>query len=175
MENPCTSDTVIQYRHPRLEDGAAIWKLVEESSVLDSNSTYLYLLLCHHFSDTCFVAEFNGSIVGFLSSYTPPNDPKSIFVWQIAVHTSMRRRGVALAMLNLLVDEMAVNEISFLEASVTPSNTASRRLFGAFAKKHHVDCIEETLFTKEQFGEQFHEEEILLRLGPFNKCEKSEV
>ena len=175
VEKPCASDTVIKYRHPRLEDGAAIWKSVEKSNVLDSNSTYLYLLLCHHFSDTCFVAEFNGTIVGFLSSYIPPNNPTSIFVWQIAVHSDVRRRGVALAMLNLLVDEIVVNEIPFLEASITPSNTASRKLFGTLADNHGVECVEEILFTSESFGKQFHEEEILFRLGPFSRSEKSEV
>ena len=86
--------SAIQYRHPRLEDGAAVWKLVEESRVLDSNSTYLYLLLCHHFFDTCFIGEDDGKIVAFLSAYKPPNNPETIFVWQIAVHDDMRRRGL---------------------------------------------------------------------------------
>ena len=168
--------STIQYRHPRLEDGAAVWKLVEESRVLDSNSTYLYLLLCHHFSDTCFIGEDDGNIVAFLSAYKPPNNPETIFVWQITVHNDMRRRGVASTMLNLLVDEiMPSGTVAYVEATITPANMASGNLFRSLAAKHRVECLEEVLFTRDSFGDQSHQDEVLFRLGPFNRDYKSEV
>ena len=169
---PCASVPKIQFRHPSLGDGAAIWKMVEESSVLDSNSIYLYLLLCHHFNDTCFIGEYDGKIVAFLSAYNPPNNPETIFVWQIAVHDEMRRCGVASTMLNLLVDEMIVNKTVYLEATITSSNTASRNLFRSLAAKHGVACNEDILFKRESFGDQAHEDEVLFRLGPFKNYYK---
>ncbi|MDD2638675.1 MAG: hypothetical protein PHO60_06890, partial [Methanothrix sp.] len=49
-------------RKPEVSDGAKIFNLVEICKPLDLNSVYSYLLLCHHFADTCVVAELDGEI-----------------------------------------------------------------------------------------------------------------
>ena len=55
-----------------------------------------------------------------------------------------------------------------MEATITPSNIASQQLFSSLAAKHGVKCVEEALFRSENFGDHCHEDEVLLRLGPFN-------
>lgn len=42
---------------PRIEDGAAIWRIARDSGSLDLNSSYSYLLWCRDFADTTVVAR----------------------------------------------------------------------------------------------------------------------
>ena len=81
-------------RKPRAEDGAAIWKLVRACRPLDENSMYCNLLQCDHFADPCVVAEVHGDVVGWISAYVMPNDPETLFVWQVAVSERMRGAGL---------------------------------------------------------------------------------
>lgn len=156
----------IHFRPPTLNDGAEIWKLIKESPPLDLNSNYSYLILCHHFADTCVVAEEDSEIVGFVSAYLPPNRD-SVFIWQVAVKDTMRGRGLAGRMLNNLLSRPVCQSVQYLETTVTPSNAASRKLFQKLAEAKDTKCQEEVLFTKEMFAEAGHEEEVQMRIGPF--------
>lgn len=42
---------------PRVEDGAAIWRIARDSKALDLNSSYSYLLWCRDFAATSVVAR----------------------------------------------------------------------------------------------------------------------
>jgi L-2,4-diaminobutyric acid acetyltransferase len=145
-----------------------VWRLARDSASLDLNSPYCYLLLCSHFADTSLVAEERGEIVGFVAAYRPPIRPDSIFVWQIAVAASHRGAGLASRLLAALVAQPAVRDVRQLEATVTPSNDASRRLFLGFARRFGVPCREESGFPAQLFplAETAHEAEILLCIGP---------
>jgi len=154
-------------RKPLMQDGAGICWLVKTSQPLERNSCYAYLLLCQHFSDTCVVAEQNDELVGFLSAYRPPTSPDVVFVWQVAVRQEVRGRGVASAMLTELLSRKACRDVSFLEATVSPSNRASQALFRSLARQLGTQCEEIPLFTAALFGGEAHEEEILFRIGLF--------
>ncbi|MFB5598283.1 MAG: diaminobutyrate acetyltransferase, partial [Nitrosopumilaceae archaeon] len=60
--------TDVEISKPLLDDGKKIFELVKNSPPLDVNSEYAYLLLCHHFSDTCAVAKKDSKVIGFLSA-----------------------------------------------------------------------------------------------------------
>src|SRR3990172_12979184 len=92
-------ESEIRVRKPDIEDGEEVWRLVQTSKPLETNSLYAYLLLCAHFNETCAVAENGAEIVGFVSGYEPPSEPGVLFVWQIAVKESMRQRGLAKRMI----------------------------------------------------------------------------
>jgi L-2,4-diaminobutyric acid acetyltransferase len=91
--------------------------------------------LCRDFAETCVAAERDNRLVGFVTAYRPPRRPDAIFIWQIGVDLSVRRQGLGRQMLHYLLSLPACREIAFLEATVTPSNTASRRLFQSFAQE----------------------------------------
>jgi L-2,4-diaminobutyric acid acetyltransferase len=152
---------------PSAAHGADIHRLVSRCPPLDLNSSYAYLLLCEHFADTCVRAEAGGETVGFVSAYRLPRRPDVIFVWQVAVAGSMRGRGLAGAMLRELLRRDAVRGCRYLETTVTPSNTASRRLFHALARELRAPVAECVLFGEEAFGAQDHEREVLIRIGPY--------
>ncbi len=64
------SEVSVQFRKPKLEDGLAIYHLIQASPPLDVNSSYLYFLQASHFADTCAVAEVDGQIVGLFPLIT---------------------------------------------------------------------------------------------------------
>ena len=165
------SASSVSFRAAELSDAAAIWELVVESKVLDPNSRYCYLLLCRDFSDTCVVACRDSEVVGFVTGYRPPEQPDVVFVWQIGIAKSARRQGLAKRLLHSLVSVPACEEVRFLQATVTPSNVASRRLFESFAEDLDVPCRIRQGFTAEMFDRggsaEEHEDEELFCIGPF--------
>lgn len=166
IANPSKSDDVT-LRRPRVEDAVAVKRMVEASGVLDVNSLYCYLVLCTHFASTCVVAELEGEVVGFTTGYRVPDRPDVLFVWQIGVNASARGRGLAASMLDSLLDRDACAEVQFIEATVTPANTASKALFQSLARRFGTACVETPCFSEEVFGTETHEVENLLRIGPF--------
>jgi L-2,4-diaminobutyric acid acetyltransferase len=164
--------TAVTFRTASLLDAHAIWRIVHESGVLDVNSHYCYLLLCRDFADTCVVACQETAVVGFVTAYRPPSRPRHIFVWQVGVDSNVRRQGLAKRLLHQLVSLPACQGVQFLEATITPSNTPSRRLFTAFANDLHVPCRVVQGFTAEVFSGQSHEAEETFRIGPLEAASK---
>lgn len=149
-------------------DGWAIHRLVAQCPPLDLNSLYAYLLLSEHHADTCVLAEDQaGQVLGFVSAYIPPRHPDVLFVWQVAVDPRARGRGLGRRMLRHLLERPAAGAIRYIETTVGPGNAASRAVFGGLARQLDADCTDSALFGPELFGQQEHEEERLLRIGPF--------
>jgi L-2,4-diaminobutyric acid acetyltransferase len=158
----------VTLRNPTREDAAAVWELVGASGALEPNTCYAYLLLCTHFAETCLVAEGarEKGLLGFVAAYRPPSDGDAVFVWQIGVAAEARGRGLASRLLDALVALPACADARFLEATVGESNSASERLFRAFARRHGVACRVTPGFRAEHFGPLDHEDEPLYRIGP---------
>jgi L-2,4-diaminobutyric acid acetyltransferase len=151
-----------------LGDGAAIHRLISECPPLDLNSVYAYLLLCEHFRDTCVVAESGGgSIDGFVSAYIPPSAPHLLFVWQVAVHDRARGQRLARAMLHHLLRRPGLAHVRHLETTVGPDNQPSRRTFGGLASDLGAHLAEQPFFNRQLFGHADHDDEMLLKIGPF--------
>lgn len=161
-----TSDVTFARPHPR--DAAAVHALIEVCKPLDLNSTYAYLLLCHHYRDTCVVARDADGLIGFISGYLLPGDPQTLFVWQVAVHPRARGRRLGGHMLAQLITRSSAPATRYLETTVSPSNEASRRMFQRFAEEIGAPIGQRMLFDRDAFGTEDHEEEILLQIGPFN-------
>ena len=152
---------------PEASHGADIHRLVAACKPLDLNSRYAYLLLCEHFADTCALARRGDQVVGFVSAYRPPDRDDTIFVWQVAVDAGTRGKGLAASMLQQILERPQVRECRFLETTVSPSNTPSRRLFHGLAHRLNAVLTESPLFAQDAFGEEDHECEMLIRIGPF--------
>ena len=159
-------DSRLLCREPVAADAVAICALVDRCDVLDPNSTYCYLLLATHFGPTCAVAVWAGRIVGFVSGYLVPSEPSTLFIWQVAVDPATRGQGVALRLLTAILDRPACGAVRHLEATVTPSNTASWALFEALARGRRASIERRPRFTSADLGGG-HEPEHLVRIGPF--------
>ena len=157
----------INFREPTVSDASSIWNLVKSNKPLDENSRYLYVLLCHQFSNTCIVAEDNSRIVGFLSSFVSPKDFQTLFVWQAAVDESYRSRGIARDMVTTVLKK-SPPDVKFVEATVTPSNKVSLKFLQNFAMQLDANFTKTPLFSTEVLGNG-HEPEDLVRIGPIQK------
>lgn len=164
--SPSQDDT--RFRLPATSDGFQIHQLIADSPPLDLNSVYSYHLLSDHFRDTCVVAEHLGEIVGFISAYRIPERLDTLFVWQVVVSEKLRGQRVAWRMLEALLARFSRDALRYVEATVNPSNAASRGLFERLAKNQGTAVYEETYLDASAFGPAgIHESEILLRI-PLN-------
>ncbi|MET7763832.1 diaminobutyrate acetyltransferase [Streptomyces sp. NPDC005355] len=152
---------------PRVEDGAAIWRIARDSKALDLNSSYSYLLWCRDFAATSVVArDAAGEPVGFITGYIRPERPETLVVWQVAVDHAWRGRGLAATLLDGLTQRVVGMGVSGIETTITPDNTASNRLFTSFAERHGAPVEREVLFHGGLFPDSGHEPEVLYRIGP---------
>lgn len=157
-------------RRPTDADAVDMHRLVADSKVLDLNSTYAYLLMATDFADTCIVADRDARLCGLITGYHPPTRPEVLFVWQVAVARSVRGTGLAGAMLDTLTRRVREDRHGHpitVEATVAPSNSASRAMFAAFARRHGVPMTEHRRFLAAHLdATEVHEDEPILRIGP---------
>lgn len=162
----------LQLRTPRLTDGAAIHTLVKNSPPLDLNSLYCYLLICEHFNETSVVVQHEDSIKGLISAYIHPKKDDTLFIWQVAVDSSMRKMGMAMKMAMVILGRNISKNIRFIETTVSPSNEASSKFFHSLASTLKTGLKKETFITETMFGKESHEEEVLFRIGPFKSPDR---
>ncbi|WP_111641728.1 diaminobutyrate acetyltransferase [Marinimicrobium alkaliphilum] len=154
-------------RTPRSTDGYALHKLVEASPPLDPNSIYCNLLQCSHFSQTGVAVELDGELVGFTSGYLIPDRPDTLFVWQVVIAEAARGKGLAKRMLKHLLKRAVCKNVRHIETTITPDNEASWALFRSLARDLETELNSAVWFEREpHFGGQ-HDDEHLLKLGPF--------
>ncbi len=146
-------------REPNIKDGLAIYRLVKKTQVLDVNSSYLYNLIGEHFSKTSLVVTVDDQIVGFISAYFLPEEPETLFIWQVGVDSSMRGKGLAKKLVRGVIEKHK-DRIKRLHTTVSPSNVPSNKLFDSIAKEYDT-TIEEKVFLETSDFEEGHEEEIL--------------
>ncbi|MFE3251968.1 diaminobutyrate acetyltransferase [Streptomyces sp. NPDC059209] len=169
---------------PRVEDGAAIWRIARDSEVLDLNSSYSYLLWCRDFAATSVVARgtrddassdtgsgpesgSDGAPIAFVTGYIRPERPEALVVWQVAVDRAHRGKGLAGTLLDELTRRVTEEQgVTSVETTVTPDNIASDRMFHAYSERHGATLEREVLFEGELFPDGGHQPEVLYRIGP---------
>lgn len=113
------------------------------------------------------VAEIESAIVGAISGYLIPERPDTVFVWQVAVGSAARGQGLALRMLDHIVDRHVCRDVRFMETTITEDNAASWGLFRKFAEARGAELTHDVGFDRDaHFGGQ-HDTEMRVRIGPF--------
>lgn len=169
IPNPSSGRTIL-LRPPGRRDGALLHDLVAACPPLDLNSRYAYLLLCEHHAQTSVVAEAGSELVGAITAYVPPQQPDTLFVWQVAVASRMRGQKLGTRMLQHLLQHcVQAQGLRWIETTISPSNLASHHLFTQFAVRHDAGCTTTTLFAASDFGESGHEAECLYKIGPWGR------
>lgn len=158
MSNP---DVVL--RHPVLEDGTAVFDLVDACKPLDLNSHYLYLLQCSHFAPTCVVATLHGEVLAWVSGYIPPKQTDTFFVWQVAVGEKARGLGLGKKLITwVLAQQTGIQKI---HTSITPDNAASWGLFKSLARDWGSDLTSGDWFDKQSHFGGRHNTEVLVEIA----------
>ena len=161
-----TGPSAICVRPPVLDDAPAMHAMAARCG-LDLNSEYSYLMVCQYFRATSAVAVHGGRVVGFVSGFLVPDSPSELFVWQVAVAPEMRGRGVAGTMLDSLTERLGPSGLNYVQATINPSNEASKRTFGSLAGRLRCEISHRVVFSAGHFSGEGHEEEVLYRIGPF--------
>lgn len=153
---------------PNLDDAPRLWEIARDSGVLDVNSPYTYALWCRDFAQTSVVARGgDGDVFGFITGYVRPEDPGTLFVWQVAVDAERRGLGLAGRMLGYLGDQLPDFGCDHVEATVTPDNIASTKMFESFARSRGARLERHELFGEDAFPDEVeHDPEVLFRIGP---------
>ncbi|SNC62163.1 L-2,4-diaminobutyric acid acetyltransferase [Kytococcus aerolatus] len=152
------------FRRATLADGAAMWRIARDSRVLDLNTSYAYLIMARDFGEHSSVVEVDGEVVGFCMSYLRPADPSTLFVWQIAVDSSQRGKGLAG---RLLEETVRATGATALESTVTADNDASNALFAGFAARSGATETITEFITPDHFpADDVHGAELLHRIEP---------
>ncbi len=164
-----TGDQDVILRVPNAEDGPALFDLIAACPPLDQNSRYCNLLQVSHFAETAVVAELDGAVVGSITGYLKPTDPETLFIWQVAVHEKARGRRLATRMMEAIVDREFCRDVRFMETTIEPENKASWRAFEKFAEARGAQSSQSLLFSRERHFAGTHNDEVLLRIGPFGR------
>ncbi len=154
-------------RAPRVGDAAQIWRIAKDSQVLDTNSSYAYLLWCRDFTGTSVVAEVDGRVVGFVIGYLRPEAPDTVFVWQVAVEQAQQGLGTGTALIQHLLDTVAPHGVSVLETTIAPDNPGSIAMFSSVARRRGAQITKAPMFDPEMFPDS-HEAEELYRIAPID-------
>lgn len=147
-----------------------MWTFVNRHAGLDQNSSYAYVVFADEFSDTCAVADNGrGDLAGFVLGFRPPTRPDTLFVWQVAVAPEHRGQRVADQMIASIVGRPG-SGIQFVEATVTPDNEPSRRMFQRFAESRGVSCRVTPYLGIDDFPteDEAHASEDRFRIGPLD-------
>ncbi|WP_430460962.1 diaminobutyrate acetyltransferase [Thalassolituus sp. LLYu03] len=161
-----TPQNEFTFRSPNSRDGARVHQLISQCPPLDTNSLYCNLLQCLHFADTSLIAEDNGLLAGFISGYRLPQQPDTLFVWQVAVSEQARGKGLASRMLLELLRRQH-GAVKHLHTTITLNNNASWQTFRRLAASLNAPLNSQELFSREQHFAGAHDAEHLVHIGPF--------
>lgn len=128
---------------------------------------YCNLLQATHFASTSVSAKRGSELLGFISAYALPERPDTLFIWQVAVDESARGSGLALSMLQHILQRPHCSAIRALETSITASNSASWSLFRRLASNLNARLEESILFDQTDHFRGSHDTETLVHIGPF--------
>jgi len=161
-----TLQSKITLRKPIDTDGSLVHSLIQRCKPLDINSMYCNLLQCTHFAETSVLAECDGRMLGFVSGYRLPQQPDTLFVWQVAVDAAARGQGLASRMLMQLLQRHA-DDIHHLHTTITPGNEASWSTFRRLAQRLDAPLNTSAMFEHERHFGGAHDSESLVHIGPF--------
>ena len=156
----------VTYRTPSIEDGAEIWKMVDEAAALDANSSYAYFMACRNFAATSVVAEVDGEVAGMVTAYPLPADPQRLFVWQVGVRDAFQGRGIARGMLEYILGREECAAVRYIETTIAPDNEASEALFSRIAANFNAAIDVKEIYKDELFPDAEHQIERLFVIGP---------
>ena len=155
----------IELRHPLASDGEALNTLLATTPVLDGNSVQCTLLQCSHFAQTSVAAFLQGQLVGFVSAYYPPNEPTTLFVWQVVVAQNLRDLGLGKKMLHWLIEQPACAQALSLVTAIGIKNSMSWSMFDGFARDIGALPIK-SFVTPIKSSPDIAQNEYLLRISP---------
>ena len=119
----------LQIRNADEKDFLSVYNFISRCKPLENYSEHFYKIMLRHFGNSCFVAEFNNEIVGFVMGFRSQVDNDKFFLWQIGVFSYHRGKEIG----KMLLDEFEKAGKNLgckrVEVTVDPENIPSQKLF----------------------------------------------
>ena len=106
-----------------------VYEFVSRCNLLENYPEHFYKIMLRYFGNSCFVADYNGNIVGFVLGFVSQVHDKTYFLWQIGVDKSMRGKGIGKMLLEKVEKEVRKLGCNRIELTIDPKNMSSKRLF----------------------------------------------
>lgn len=116
-----------------MDDYPAIRLLVNESESLDKHTDYTYWVALNQWPSLFLVAKLDGRVVGFTFGLRNINSPERLFLWQIGVSSSERRKGIAERLIQELCARAIREGVEELWTTIGDEISPSLALFGKVA------------------------------------------
>lgn len=166
-KNKSLEEGQIVIQAPEKHDGKYLWQVAKRTKVLDINSPYSYNLVATHFSQTSALAYMDDKPIGFLSAYLIPEEPKTLFIWQIGVVPQHHGKGVGFFMIKNIFCRKVFQNVTSIKTTITPSNIPSKKLFQKVSRYLQAQLTTTPFYSPMDFSDT-HEKEDLITIGPFN-------
>jgi len=88
-------------------------------------SHMLPALFFHHFTDTSFIAEQDGQLVGFLVGFLSQSKPSEAYIHFVGVHPEHRKRSIATHLYEAFFDVVRQHGRSIVRCVTSPVNRVS--------------------------------------------------
>ncbi|PNX50027.1 MAG: hypothetical protein BV456_08095 [Thermoplasmata archaeon M8B2D] len=111
------------------DDFLKVYRFILNCKPLEKYSEHFYKIMLRYFSNSCFIAEFNNDIVGFIMGFRSQVDKNKFFVWQIGVFSKYRGKEVGKKLLNQIEQTAKEFGCKIIELTVDPENIPSYRFF----------------------------------------------
>lgn len=119
----------LQIRNADENDFLNVYNFVSRCKPLENYSEHFYKIMLRYFGNSCFIAEFNEEIVGFVMGFRSQVDNDKFFLWQIGVFSYHRGKEIG----KMLLDEFEKAGKNLgckkVEVTVDPKNIPSQKLF----------------------------------------------
>jgi GNAT superfamily N-acetyltransferase len=133
----------MQFRTVTPDDYASIIAVVDSWWGGRAMAAMLPRLFFEHFRDTCFVAEVDGTLVGFLIGFFSPALPSEAYIHFVGVHPDCRKGGIGRALYERFFQLAREAGRRRVRCVTSPTNTASigfHRAMGFYAGGGVAEC-----------------------------------
>ena len=107
--------------------------------------------------------------VHFEAGYVPPDQPDTLFVWQICVGPEARGEGLARRLVGDVLTRPSAAGIRHIACTITEDNTASWALFGSIARALGAQMAQSEHFSKAVHFDGAHDSEFAVTIGPIQR------
>lgn len=113
------------------EYASKVLKLMRSSSGIDHHTDYTLWQAAHFDPELFFIALVDNRIAGYLFGRSTK---ESVLLWQIAVDTKDRGKGIGKKLVSALISSAKKNDFRSIITTITPDNIASKVTISAAAK-----------------------------------------
>ncbi|SNQ60250.1 GNAT family N-acetyltransferase [Candidatus Methanoperedens nitratireducens] len=119
----------INIREANQNDFLEVHKFVSTCKPLENYFEHFYKIMLRYFGNTCFIAEHENKIVGYLMGIKSQTHESTYFLWKIGVSPSMQGKGIGRLLLERAENKVRDIGLKRIEVTIDPENTPSKKLF----------------------------------------------